>query len=73
MSWRKVDQARVAGTTGAAVGLVATRLAGVSAAAMVGRGAGFGCAAGPVGMVVGGLAGLALFGLIEAICDDDDD
>jgi phage tail tape-measure protein len=71
MSWKKTGQAGAAGATGAAAGYAATRIAGMSAAAMVGRCAGIGCSAGPVGVAIGALAGLAIYGLVEAILDED--
>jgi hypothetical protein len=46
---------------GAGYGIVAA--SGLTAAGAVGGGAGVGSAAGPVGAFIGGLAGLALFGV----------
>lgn len=40
---------------------------GLTAAGMVGGGAGIGCAAGPVGVAVGALAGLAIYG-VKRMC-----
>ncbi len=51
-----------AGAAGAAAGRAAVRHAGLTAAGMVGRGAGVGASAGPVGATFGALAALALYG-----------
>jgi len=59
-------KATVSGVAGAGAGYGLVALSGLSAAGMVGGGAGVGCAAGPVGIVVGGLAGLALYGITRA-------
>ena len=42
---------------------------GMSAVGIIGGGAGFGFAAGPVGAVLGGLIGLAAYGVIRAVDD----
>lgn len=53
------------GGLGAVAGYVAIKASGMVAAGMVGNGAGFGAAAGPVGAGIGALAGLALYGLFH--------
>ena len=73
MSWEKAGKAGAASTAGAAAGFAVTRFAGMTAAAMVGNGAGWGCAAGPLGAVLGGITGLAIYGVVSVVCDDDDD
>lgn len=54
---------------GAVVGRVVIAATGMVAAGMVGGGAGVGMAAGPFGMIIGGLVGLALYGLARAFDD----
>lgn len=53
--------------SGGALGTLAIHLSGMTAVGMVGGGAGFGGAAGPVGAAVGALAGLAVYGVVQAI------
>jgi hypothetical protein len=55
---------------GAVLGRVVIAVSGMVAAGMVGGGAGIGMAAGPVGAFIGGLVGLALFGVIQAVTGD---
>ena len=50
--------------TCAAIGGAVIAASGMSAAGMVGGGAGIGAAAGPVGAVFGAVAGLAVFGVV---------
>lgn len=54
-----------AGGLGGLVGGIAVRSAGLTAAGMVGGGAGIGAPAGPVGVAVGVLTGLALYGVVR--------
>lgn len=70
---REEDFATMAGSgaLGAGAGWGITQLAGMSAAGMVGGGSGFGMAAGPVGAIVGGLAGLALWGVVRTLIGDE--
>jgi hypothetical protein len=51
---------------GGAFGCLCVIASGLTAAGMVGGGAGIGMAAGPVGMIIGAIGGLALYGLIRA-------
>ncbi|NMF83445.1 hypothetical protein E1H13_08850 [Nodosilinea sp. P-1105] len=62
-------QALFSGFGGAAAGYGVVSASGMTAAGMVGGGAGFGAAAGPVGAGIGALAGLAVYGVIRAIGD----
>lgn len=59
--------AAMSALSGAAVGLTAVSVSGMTAVGMIGGGAGFGAAAGPVGASVGALAGLAMYGIAWAI------
>ncbi|MDQ5911238.1 MAG: hypothetical protein QG599_3335 [Pseudomonadota bacterium] len=66
--------AKVAGSAaaGAAVGYGAIAATGLTAAGMVGGGAGIGAAAGPVGATIGAITGLAAYGLYRLFADGDD-
>lgn len=59
-------QAALHAVVGGAVGYGAVAATGMSAAGMVGAGAGIGAAAGPVGIVAGVLIGLSIYGLRKA-------
>src|SRR5262245_12867217 len=59
----------VAAAGGAAVGRAVVAGTGMTAAGMVGSGSGFGAAAGPIGIAVGALAGLAVYGILRALGD----
>jgi phage-related tail protein len=56
-------KAAVSTAAGGAVGSAAIAATGLTAAGMVGGGAGIGCAAGPVGFAVGALVGLSAYGV----------
>jgi hypothetical protein len=59
--------ALVSGFGGAVAGWSIVSGMGMSAAGMVGGGADFGFAAGPVGAVVGGLVGLAAYSVLRSV------
>lgn len=59
----------VAAGAGAIVCGQAVSVSGMTAAGMVGGGAGFGAAAGPVGAVAGAVGGLAAYGVARTIGD----
>ena len=52
---------------GSALGALAIHLSGMTAAGMVGGGAGIGSAAGPFGTAAGAITGLAVYGVVRAI------
>jgi hypothetical protein len=54
---------------GASIGCWAVAASGMTAVGMVGGGAGVGSAAGPVGVAVGAMGGLATYGLVRAVVD----
>ena len=56
-------------TAGGITGGVVTSVAGMTAVGMMGSGTGIGAAAGPVGMVIGALTGLAIYGVSLAVAD----
>lgn len=60
------QKAVVSAVVGGAAGYGAVAATGLTAAGMVGSGAGIGTAAGPVGVVAGALIGLAGYGLYRA-------
>ena len=63
----EVAKAAASLVAGGAIGYGIVSISGMSAVGMVGGGAGVGMSAGPVGTVVGAIAGLALFGACRAI------
>ena len=52
---------------GGALGALAINLSGMTAAGLVGGGAGIGAAAGPVGAAAGAVAGAAIYGVVRAV------
>lgn len=70
MSWKKVGYVGASGAAGAAAGYGASQYFGMRAAAMVGPGGGFGGSAGVVSVIVGGLAGVATYAVVDAILDE---
>ena len=70
---RDVVSAGIYAGTGSTVasGLIAA--SGMTAAGMVGGGAGIGTAAGPVGAVAGATVGLAVYGIIKAFSDKENE
>lgn len=66
----------VKAASSAAAGMVAGHAViattGITAAGMVGGGAGFGAAAGPVGIVAGAVTGLAAYGVYKAFSPSTD-
>lgn len=60
---KEIGKAAAAAGAGAATGYGVVTITGMSAIGMVGSGAGFGAAAGPVGAVAGAIAGLAAYGV----------
>lgn len=65
---------KVAGSAaaGAAVGYGAIAASGLTAAGMVGGGAGIGAAAGPVGAAIGAITGLAAYGIYKLFEDGEE-
>lgn len=68
---KKATQTVGAAAAGAALGYGTVTAAGMTAAGMVGSGAGVGAAAGPVGAVAGAVAGLAAFGVYKLFASDN--
>ena len=70
---REIVSAGIYAGTGSTVasGLIAA--SGMTAAGMVGGGAGVGAAAGPVGAVAGATVGLAVYGIIKAFSDKENE
>lgn len=62
-----VFKAAVSTAAGGAVGSAAVAATGLTAAGMVGGGAGIGCVAGPVGFAVGALVGLSAYAVKRMI------
>jgi len=63
---KKILGAASSATAGAGLGYAATIATETSAVGVIGGGAGWGAPAGPIGIAIGALAGLALFGLYKA-------
>lgn len=59
-------EALASAASGSVLGAVAVHFSGMTAIGIVGGGAGFGAAAGPVGAAAGAVAGLAVYGVICA-------
>lgn len=64
---KEVLKATAFTVTGAGAGYSVVAATGMTAAGMIGGGAGIGTAAGPVGAVAGALLGLAAYGLYRII------
>jgi hypothetical protein len=63
----EIAQDVAAAGVGAGAGALVVEVAGLSAVGAVGSGAGIGMAAGPAGMLLGGLTGLALLGIARGL------
>lgn len=63
---KEVTKATGSAIVGVVVGGLAVEAAGLTAIGAVGSGTGFGAAAGPVGMALGALGGLAFYGIYKA-------
>jgi hypothetical protein len=63
-------KAGAAAAAGGAAGYAATTASGMTAIGVIGKGAGMGAAAGPVGAAAGALIGLAGYGLYRLFTDD---
>ena len=57
---------------GAGAGYSAVLASGLTAVGAIGGGAGVGSAAGPIGTVIGGLVGLAAYGVYRIFCNPKD-
>ena len=69
---KKCTEATIVAGAGSAAGVVATKVAGITAVGWLTKAVtGGGAAAGPVGAAIGALVGLAGYGLYKAISDDD--
>ena len=69
---KKYVNTTIASTVGSVLGATAIRMSGMVAVGMVGKGTGVGSAAGPVGAVLGGIAGLAVYGLYVVAKSDEE-
>lgn len=67
---KRVLQAAISAGGGAVAGKAVTTATGMAAVGMVGKGAGVGAPAGPVGAAAGALIGLAIYGLFKVLSDD---
>jgi hypothetical protein len=65
--FKEASKAAASAGAGAVTGYGVVAATGMSAAGMVGGGAGVGAAAGPVGIVVGAMAGLSAYAVYSVI------
>lgn len=69
MTDKQAEIAKAGGavTAGGALGVTAVVISGLSAAGVIGSGAGIGMSAGPLGVIAGGVLGLAGYGIYRLV------